>query len=365
MKKLLYLVGVCILAVACNPTPNKLSLTATGISTTNDLYVFDAAAESATQALDTIKVTDGQFNLTMDITGEPKLLVITDNQTMMHYLIGEKGNLTLAGDTGVIKGSPMNDRLADLMDAYKKAGKEVQDQMQAILEGAQASGQDLTDEQITTLQGLDKQQGEKIAEAIKSFYEKDKGTILGIFELQLLQRFIPEEEFMALFEQGGETTKNFPPFVKMMEAKAKRELTKVGAKYLDFEGVNPNKLDEKIKLSDIAGKDRYILLDFWASWCGPCRAAMPELKKLNDKYTSKGLDVVGVVVSDKVENHLEAAKALKVTWTQIFDDKNELGQLYGLEGIPTLILLDKDGTILVRTHNKAEIIEKVESLLGK
>nr|WP_281253975.1 TlpA disulfide reductase family protein [Dysgonomonas massiliensis] len=150
-----------------------------------------------------------------------------------------------------------------------------------------------------------------------------------------------------------------------MEAKANKAKTEVGQKFLDFSGVNPKDTTQVLKLSDYAGKDKYVLLDFWASWCGPCRAAMPELKAMNDKYASKGLEVLGIVVSDKLEEHLQAAEALNVTWTQIFDNKNELGTLYGIESIPTLILLDKDGTILARTYKKVEIAEKVESLLGK
>jgi peroxiredoxin len=92
---------------------------------------------------------------------------------------------------------------------------------------------------------------------------------------------------------------------------------------------------------------------------------MPEIKMLNEKYSNKGLEVIGVVVGDNIKNHLQAAEALKVTWTQIFDYKNEFTSLYGIEGIPTLILLDKDGTILLRTHEKDEITEKIQSLLGK
>lgn len=181
----------------------------------------------------------------------------------------------------------------------------------------------------------------------------------------LIQNDLPFDEFKSMYEQGGEAAKSFPPFVKMLEAKANMERTEVGAKFIDFEGVNPKNTTQTIKLSDFAGKEKYVLLDFWASWCGPCRQAMPEIKALNDKYSAKGLEVIGVVVSDELDNHLQSAKSLDVTWTQIFDNKDALVTLYGLEGIPTLILLDKDGTILVRTHEKQEVKEKIESLLGK
>jgi thiol-disulfide isomerase/thioredoxin len=362
MKKIFYLMAICLLAIACKQTPNQLVLTGTGLTTTSDIYVFDIAEN---KPIDTIKVEDSNFTYTLNITGEPKILAITDKTSMMHYLIAEKGNLTLAGDTGIIKGSPMNDRFADLFESFRNSGKETQDKIQASFAEAEAAGRELTESEVAELQNLQKNESAKIAETIKKYYEKDKGTILGVAELMLIQNDLPFDEFKSMYEQGGEAAKSFPPFVKMLEAKANMERTEVGAKFIDFEGVNPKNTTQTIKLSDFAGKGKYVLLDFWASWCGPCRQAMPEIKALNDKYSAKGLEVIGVVVSDELDNHLQSAKSLDVTWTQIFDNKDALVTLYGLEGIPTLILLDKDGTILVRTHEKQEVKEKIESLLGK
>lgn len=361
MKKLLYLVGICLLAVACTPSPKQLVLNGTDISTTNDLYLFDAADN---KAIDTIKVEEGKFTLTLDVA-EPKILVLTDRQSMMHYLIAEAGNLTLTSDTGSIIGGPLNDRLVEFQKAYRNVGKDLEEKKGALMQEIRGAETEPTEEQINQLQALDKQQADLISAEAKKFYEADKNTAVGIFELMMLSSVVEENEFMTLYEQGGDVVKNFAPFKKMIEGKANKAKTDVGQKYVDFAGVNPQDTTQVLKLSDYAGKDKYVLLDFWASWCGPCRAAMPELKAMNDKYASKGLEVIGVVVSDKLEDHFKAAEALNVTWTQIFDNKNELNTLYGIEGIPTLILIDKDGTILVRTHGKDEVKAKVEELLGK
>jgi thiol-disulfide isomerase/thioredoxin len=362
MKKTIYLMGLCLLTFACKQDPNQLILTGTGISTTGDIYVYDV---SENRPLDTIKITDGSFVYTREITGDSKLLVITDNSTMIHYLITEKGNLSLNGDTSVIKGTPLNDRMADLIHVYRNTGRDLEEKKNALILSTEKEGKELTQEQILELQVLDKKQSSIVGKAIKEYYEKDKGTILGVFELTLLQSLVSEEEFIFLFRQGGEEAKNFLPFVKMFEVEANKEKTKSGYKYIDFQGVNPKDTTQTIKLSDFVGKNKYILLDFWASWCGPCREAIREIKLLNDKYSNKGLEVIGMVVNDEIKNHLQAVDVLKVSWTQIFDNKNELVSLYGIEGVPTLILLDKDGTILVRTHEKDEIFEKIKSLLGK
>jgi thiol-disulfide isomerase/thioredoxin len=348
--------------MACKQDANRFTLTGTGISVTGDIYVYDVAEN---KPVDTIKVSGGNFVYIREITDDPQLLLITDNVTMMRYLIAEKGNLTLVGDTGLIKGAPLNNRMADLIETYKNAGEEFEEKKSALIESADEEGKDWTEEQILELQNLDEEQSAKVADAVKKFYEKDKSSVLGIFELTLLQGLVPEEEFISLYEQSGDMVKNFPPFIRLFEVKANMKKTKVGAVYVDLQGINPSDTTQTIRLSDFAGKDKYVLLDFWASWCGPCKKAMPDIKLLNDKYSDKGLEVIGIVVSDNIENHLQAAEALKVTWTQIFDNKKEFIPLYGIEGIPTLILLDKDGTILVRTHEKYEVIEKIQDLLGK
>jgi thiol-disulfide isomerase/thioredoxin len=360
MKKIFYVMGLCLMAVTCKQAPNRLTLTGTNVSVINDIYVYDLAEN---KPIDTIKVTGGKFVYTMEITGEPKLMTITDNAALSRFFIAEKGNLTLAGDTGQVMGSPLNDRLAEITETYRNTGKDLEEKKMALLKKAEEEGKDMPEEQVAELQALDKQQADMFAAIGKKYYKEDKGTILGVFELMFLQSFLSEEEFISLYDQGGEIVKKHPSFAKLFEAKANKEKTKAGAKYVDFQGVNPKDMAQVLKLSDFAGKGNYVLLDFWASWCGPCRAAMPDIKRLKDKYSGKGLEVVGIVVGDKIEDHLKAARDMKLTWVQIFDKDNAIIPLYGIEGIPTLILLDKDGTILVRTNEKTDIVEKIRSLL--
>ena len=332
------------------------------MSLSGDVYVYDLAEN---KVIDTIAARGGDFTYTLEITGEPKLLMITDKNTMMHYVIAEKGNLSLLGDTGLIQGAPLNDRLASLTRVYRATGKHIEQQKSDLIESAEEEGKELSEEQIQELQELEKQLSDQIAGAVKRFYSQDKASVLGIYELILLQGAVPQDEFLSLYEQGGEAVKNFPPFIKLFEIRENARKTEAGAACVDFEGINPNDPAQTLRLSDFVGKSKYILLDFWASWCGPCRQAMPEIKWLNDTYSGKGLKIIGLVVGDKMENHLQAARDLHVTWTQIFDDKNTISPLYGVSGIPTLILLDQEGIILLRTNEKDEVIEKVRSLLDE
>lgn len=118
-----------------------------------------------------------------------------------------------------------------------------------------------------------------------------------------------------------------------------------------------------VKLSDYVGKGKYILLDFWSPWCGPCRREMPNIKAVYDKYKGDKFDVVSIAVWERqpVEVTIETAAKLEMTWNQINNGKREPAELYGVEGIPHLILFGPDGTILKRGFHGAEIEEVVSS----
>ena len=113
----------------------------------------------------------------------------------------------------------------------------------------------------------------------------------------------------------------------------------------------------EVKLSDYVGKGKYILLDFWSPWCGPCRMEMPNIKAVYDKYKGEKFDVVSIAVWEKkpVEVTIETAAKLDMTWNQINNAGREPAEIYGVEAIPHIILFGPDGTILKRGLHGAEI----------
>lgn len=165
-----------------------------------------------------------------------------------------------------------------------------------------------------------------------------------------------------------ETFKKYPSFAnyarakKYLESAEKREATQPGKKFLDFEVTYNGKTK---RLSDYVGKGKYMLVDFWASWCGPCIRQTEVLKQIYKKYDRDRLDVLGVAVWDDPEDTKRAIKDHDLPWESILDAQTIPTDLYGISGIPCIILFGPDGTILSRDKQSEELIADVDKELAK
>lgn len=111
----------------------------------------------------------------------------------------------------------------------------------------------------------------------------------------------------------------------------------------------------------VMGSDVPVLVDFWASWCGPCKAEIPNVKKVWEKYAGKDFDVLSVAVWDEKQASIDTAAAYGVKWNQIVDAQSLPTEIYGIQGIPHIILFGPDGTILKRDLRE----EKIEAEVAK
>jgi peroxiredoxin len=153
------------------------------------------------------------------------------------------------------------------------------------------------------------------------------------------------------------------PFGK--EAKAYISLNKsilIGNKFEDFEQLNIK--GKKIKLSDIKGE--YILLDFWAAWCGPCREENPRLVELYKQYQPKGFNILGVSADDNKKAWLDAVKKDGLLWENVSDlrgDNNKAALIYGVNAYPSNYLIDKNGIIIAKNVRGKALEDKLKELL--
>ena len=133
----------------------------------------------------------------------------------------------------------------------------------------------------------------------------------------------------------------------------------VGHEAPDFELATST--GEKIKLSSLRGK--YVLVDFWASWCGPCRKEIPNIKKVYAEFKDKGLEVVGVSIDNSDKAWKKALEEEKLDYLQLGDPKNITSKLYNFNGIPFIILISPEGIILDKGLRGETIREKIAEYL--
>lgn len=114
----------------------------------------------------------------------------------------------------------------------------------------------------------------------------------------------------------------------------------------------------QVKLSDFKGK--IVLIDFWASWCGPCRRANKHLKTLYSKYKDKGLEILSISVDDNMVDWKDAIKEDKTTWVHVFDDKN-YANAWKIQYIPTTFIVDKQGNFAAINPD----IDQLDKLIGQ
>lgn len=147
-----------------------------------------------------------------------------------------------------------------------------------------------------------------------------------------------------------------------------RKATAEGKMYTDFtvehvygydRSVDPQPLKKEVKFSEYVGNGKYVLVDFWSPWCGPCRREMPNIKTVYEQYKDKGLEVISLTVWEKKpQSHtFETAAQLEMDWTVLTNCGSVPTDIYGVEGIPHLMLIGPDGTILKRGFHGLEGIQ--------
>ncbi len=189
----------------------------------------------------------------------------------------------------------------------------------------------------------------RYAEGLKKFYQENKDNAIGpwAFCNYLMYKDFNEADIDALLKEAPAEYAQLKRVEKAKNAARQLAVTAEGQKFTDFEVKAEDGAVQK--LSDYVGKGKVVVVDFWASWCPPCRAEIPKLQALKAKYGNK-FDVLGVAVWDNPADTHKAIEELQITWPVIVGTYKltEPTDLYGIKGIPHIIVFGPDGTILSR-----------------
>lgn len=204
----------------------------------------------------------------------------------------------------------------------------------------------------------------RYAESLKKFFEDNKDNAIGpwAFCNYLMYKDFSEAEIDELLKQAPAEYAGLKRVEKAKNAAHQLTLTAVGQKFTDFEVTAADGTVQK--LSDHVGKGKVVVVDFWASWCPPCRAEIPKLQALKAKHGDK-MDVLGVAVWDNPDDTRKAMQELNITWPVIIGTQNltEPTDLYGIKGIPHIIVFGPEGDILARGLTGDDLANKLAEVL--
>lgn len=372
MKRILTIAAAAVIALVGCSKKNEFKVSADNLPDELNNQTVYFIEEMNPTPFDSVVITNGSFEKTfVDPTSDHSIFVTfgpsafvrvipesahvrivkTDDETMPYEVTSKDPkslNIQLQQYT-----KETNEALRPIQSEYSKA---VQDYR--TLQATEAS-----EEELTALKDQLNAIGERYTktsnEINRKYYDANKDNFIGVLAFRELS-FDNDQDWIDAYENSGQLIKDNEQNKARHEKLVVAAETAVGKQYKDY--TIEDGLGNSAQLSDYLKDGRYLLIDFWASWCGPCRQAMPHLAKLNQEKANT-LRVLSIGVwEEKIEDNNKAKQELNMTWETLFDKESKGVELYGIEGIPTLLLISPEGEIVVRTHSPADIDEKLAEL---
>lgn len=360
--------AVALLAVACQPSQKEFKLTASGLQAElNGTYakIYD---ESSEEASDSVLIQDGGFTYTAPVNDTiARIIVIGDRPVAFAC---EEGEYTLtqetdeAGDATFTRGGDANSnfvKVQALNDEVKTIRKKYNDLIQGKM-AAVPEGEEPSEELVSEANQLQDEFLKEYRAACDKYYTKGGNTIVDYVAFSYLASQFEDPEYVEQFDAAGSMIKNDKSLQARYQMAKAAVSTSVGGAFVDYEITNP--AGETKMLSEFREEGKYFLLDFFASWCGPCKRSMPTLAEVEKQY-SKILSSVSIAVWERDSDgaaYAEVVKTHKISWPTMQDVQSKGAELYGISGVPTFILFSPEGEVLLRGHDIDEVKAKLEEL---
>lgn len=380
MKKLLLLLTATFIVVSCNKAgKNEYIITGTikGIADGKTVVLEKQDETGQLKPIDTVKITDGEFTFT-GTSKEPELHLIQVEaiQGKVPFIL-ENGDieLTLVKDSinnssvgGTYNNEELNSYRENGMKIQKKMLKFQKDNMQKITTAQQKQDTAVVNSIRKEYSKFQDEFVNQSNEYVKS-HPKAFISILIIesmfgnmdVDVKKINSYYTNLDKELKATKAGKSLKNK---IDMAMKPVTPPSTEIGSMAPDFTAPNPK--GDYVALNKFTGK--VTVIDFWASWCGPCRQENPNMVKMYAELHSKGLEILGVSLDEEASKWKEAITKDQLTWDQISNLKkwkDPIANLYSIQSIPATVLIDKTGKIVAKDLRGSELKAKIVELLAK
>lgn len=372
MKKLFLLLFLLASFYACNDHSLHNSYKITGrvfsdsmngktIYLENYLWYIELSDK---KILDSAVIQNKKFEFKGRTDTSYMALISYDNRPLTRVFV-ETGNINLEisedPSESVVSGTKLN----DLFKSYDENMKPIRNKINELIQYAQS--QERTDEKENEIKRKYEDLTKEMLQVSVKFLDENPGTILSAYILiSIMPLEIDEETIKRVYDKFDETVKN-STLGKVIQSEIEKMTLKelaIGETFRDLTLKTPE--DKNISISDFIGKGKYVLLDFWASWCGPCRNENPNIVSLYKEYKDRGFEIVGVSLDNNKNEWIKGIESDNITWPQMSDLKgwNSVATMkYKIRAIPYTILLDKEGKVIEINLRGEELRNKIKTLI--